>query len=237
MAEGKIRAAKRLLDNSGDDRAGVPLGPNDIMETSIHQHNLVSLQLSFHLQTKLYPFTLCCLIQSKTKGSHGPSGLDAAAWRRMCCSFKGPSNELCGAVAKVAVRLASGPLDPRPIQAFTASHLVALNKCPGVRPIGVGEVSRRIMGKAILSVISEDIQQVASTYQLCAGQKGGCEAAVHAMRNFLECDDTEGLLIVDATNALNREAALRNIQVLCPSLANVVLNTYRLPPSLYIYQW
>ena len=58
------------------------------------------------------------------------------------------------------------------------------------------------------------------------------------MRNFLERDDTEGLLFVDATNAfntLNREAALRNIQVLCPSLANVVLNTYRLPPSLYIY--
>ena len=90
------------------------------------------------------------------------------------------------------------------------------------------------MGKAILSVISEDIQQVASTYQLCAGQKGGCEAVVHAMRNFLERDDTEGVLFVDATNTLNREAALRNIQVLCPSLANVVLNTYRLPPSLYI---
>ena len=34
MAEGKIRTATRLLDNSGDDRAGVPLGPNDILETS-----------------------------------------------------------------------------------------------------------------------------------------------------------------------------------------------------------
>ena len=33
MAEGKIRAATRLLDNSGDDRAGVPLGPNDTIET------------------------------------------------------------------------------------------------------------------------------------------------------------------------------------------------------------
>ena len=86
-------------------------------------------------------------------------------------------------------------------------------------------------------MISEDIEQVASTYQLCAGQKGGCKAAVHAMRNFLEHDDTEGLLFVDATNAfntLNREAAMRNIQALCPSLANVVLNTYRLPPNLYI---
>lgn len=57
------------------------------------------------------------------------------------------------------------------------------------------------------------------------------------MRSFLEHDDKEGLLFVDATNAfntLNREAALRNIQVLCPSLANVILNTYRLPANLYI---
>ena len=26
-----------------------------------------------------------------TEGSAGPSGMDAYAWRRMCCSFKGPS--------------------------------------------------------------------------------------------------------------------------------------------------
>ena len=49
-------------------------------------------------------------------------------------------------------------MDLHPVQAPTASRLVALNKCPGVRPIGVGDVSRRIIGKAILSVISEDIQ-------------------------------------------------------------------------------
>ena len=33
MAEGKIWAATRLLDSSDDDRAGVPLGPNDVIET------------------------------------------------------------------------------------------------------------------------------------------------------------------------------------------------------------
>ena len=248
MAEGKIRAATRLLDNSGDGKAGVPLVPNDVIETSEGSCTVRDALIKKHPPAQPYdPSTLHqptnetlpfhrMLFESinataihtaalKTNGSHGPSNLDAAAWRRMCCSFKGSSQELCEAVAKVARRLAGSPLDPHPIQALIASRLVALNKCPGIRPIGVGEVSRRIIGKAILSVISEDIEQVASTYQLCAGQKGGCEAAVHAMRNFLEHDDTEGLLFVDATNAfntLNREAALRNIQVLCLSLANVV---------------
>ena len=239
MAEGKIRAATHLLDNCGDDRAGVPLGPNDILETSEGSCTVWDALIKKHPPAQpCEPSTLLpptnetlpfhpVLFDSinataihtaalKTKGSHGPSVWMLQHGVTCAARSKGPSNELCRAVVKVAVRLAiySGPLDPHPIQAFTASRLVALNKCPGVRSIGVGEVSRRTMGKAILSVISEDIQQVASTYQLCAGQKGGCEAAVHAMRNFLERDDTEGLLFVDATNAfntLNREAALRNI--------------------------
>lgn len=90
---------------------------------------------------------------------------------------------------------------------------------------------------AILLVISDDIQHTANTYQLCAGQKGGCEAAVHAMRSLLENEQTKGLLFVDDTNAfdaLNREAAMSSIRVLCPSLANIVLNTYRLSPRIYI---
>ena len=214
MAEGKIRAATRLLDNGDDDRAGVPLGRNDVIETPEGPCTVREALIKKHPSAQpCEPSTILpptnealpfhpVLFESinataihtaalKTKGSHGPSGLDAAAWRRMCCSFKGPSKELCEAVAKVAGRLAGGPVDSHPVQALTASRLVALNKCPGVQPIGVGEVSRRIIGKAILSVISEDIQQVASSYQLCAGQKGGCKAAVHAMRTFLEHDDTE----------------------------------------------
>lgn len=54
----------------------------------------------------------------------------------------------------------------------------------------------------------------AGSQQLCAGQKAGCEAAVHAMRNVFEDPATEGVLLVDASNAfnnLNRKVALHNI--------------------------
>ena len=40
----------------------------------------------------------------KTKGAAGISGLDAAAWRRLCCSFKA-STDLCSALASVGKRL------------------------------------------------------------------------------------------------------------------------------------
>ena len=73
--------------------------------------------------------------------------------------------------------------------------------------------------------------------QCCAGQKGGCEAAIHAMQSMASKEETEGVLLIDAENAfnsLNRMNAMANIQALCPSLAKIVINTYRTSTDLYI---
>ena len=68
------------------------------------------------------------------------------------------------------------------LSAFTAYRLIALNKCPGIRSIGVGEMARYILGKAILTTIRNEVQEAAGALQLCAGQQAGCKSAVHAMR-------------------------------------------------------
>ena len=73
--------------------------------------------------------------------------------------------------------------------------------------------------------------------QLCAGQISGIEAAIHAMRSIYSSKDTEAVLLVDASNAfnsLNRQVALRNARHLCPSIATVLINTYRAPSELFI---
>ncbi len=70
-----------------------------------------------------------------------------------------------------------------------ACRLMALNKNPGVRPIGIGEMVRRIIAKAVLSVCRGDVQNVVGTLQLCAGQTAGVEAGVHSVRRLF--DDTD----------------------------------------------
>jgi len=120
-----------------------------------------------------------------------------------------------------------------------ACRLIPLDKCPGVRPIGpgVGEVPRRIIAKAILRMIGKDIEEAAGPLQVCAGRDGGCEAAVHAMRSIFQHADTEGCLLVDASNAfnsLNRKAALHNVSILCPPLSPVLINTYRAPVRMIV---
>ena len=180
-----------------------------------------------------------CILRAalKTDGGAGPSGMDACLWKRMCSSFQSASSNLCSALALVARRIASSPVDPKPLMPLTSSRLIALDKCPGVRPIGIGEVSRRIIGKAILSIICVDIQDAVGINQLCVGQKYSCEAAIHALDEIFEMETTEGVLMIDAANAfnnLNRQATLRNVQQICSTLANTLINTYRHDPELYI---
>ena len=123
------------------------------------------------------------------------------------------------------------------VQNDSRLFFIALNKNPGVRPISIGDTARRIIAKAILNIIRQDVQEAAGSVQLCAGQISGIEAVVHAVRTLLQSDETEALLLVDASNAfnsLNRQTALHNIQRLCPSLATALINTYRSPSELYV---
>ena len=112
-----------------------------------------------------------------------------------------------------------------------------MDKDPGIRPIGIGEVPRRIIAKAILRVVRDDVKEAVGPLQTCAGFEAGCEAAVHALNQIWDSEDTEGMLLVDATNAfntLNRKAALHNIQATCPAISTMLNNTYKAPVRMFV---
>ena len=114
------------------------------------------------------------------------------------------------------------------LEAYTACRLIPVDKDGkgGVRPIGIGEVLRRIIGKAITTAIKPDMQSSAGSLKLCAGHQCGCEAAVHSMKDIFDEEDTDGVFIIDF-NSINREVLLNNIRYICPPMAIYICNSYK----------
>ena len=131
----------------------------------------------------------------KTKGGSGPSGLDADGWRRILTSssFGQCTIDLRKAIAEMTKKMCTEKLaeEDTSLESHMACRLIPLNKNPGVRPIGVGEVLRRIMGKITMQVLKEDVRNAAGCLQLCAGFEAGSEAAIHAMHDIFAAVETE----------------------------------------------
>ena len=85
--------------------------------------------------------------------------------------------------------------------------------------------------------MKDDICQCAGSLQVCAGQEGGSEAAIHAMRSIFHADESDCVLLVDAKNTfntLNRNATLHNSRIICPALSTILINTYRVAIPMYV---
>ena len=169
-----------------------------------------------------------------TKGGSGPLGLDADGWRRILASnsFGDSSSDLCRAITSFTRKLCLEKFDASSLEASLACRLIPLNKNPGLRPIGVGETLRRIVGKVVVSSTRNDIIDSVGSLQVCAGHKAGCEALIHAVNNIFQDEQTKAVLIVDAINpfnAVNRKVFLHNINIISPSMATFVHNCFSRP--------
>ena len=215
MMEGRVRAALKLL--SDDAHTGLlrldetiatsKKTVRDVLEDkhpdpkTVHPESLVGEVDDHSFHPAVFDNITAESIRTAalhTQGAAGPSGLDALRWRRLCTAFGQKSNDLCEALAAVARRISTTYIDPSTLQAYTSCCLIPLDKCPGVHPIGIGEVVRRFIGKAVMRIVKRDLQNAVGSIQLCAGQEAGCEAAVHAMKQVFEDEDTEAMILVDA---------------------------------------
>ena len=98
-----------------------------------------------------------------------------------------------------------------------ACRLIPLDRKPGLRPIGVGEVLQKIAGKA---------------------------AGVELKLLYTQCmiifseENTEAVLLIDAENAfnsINRKVMLYNMKSLCPLISTYISNCYAAPARLFIF--
>ena len=178
-------------------------------------------------------------------GSGGPTLVDSDIWKHILCSksFGKASDQLAESLACFAKCLCCETTNPNHLEEFNSCRLIPLDKGydkegnVGVRPIGIGEVLRRIIGKAVITHLKHDIEQAAGPLQTCAGLRSGIEATIHFSKRLWQDDSTEALIQVDADNAfnrLNRQVALHNIKQLCPPLHTFILNHYQKPAKLII---
>ena len=256
MLLGKVNAALKLLDK------GSSLGVADVTEETLRdlrklhpqaekasEDILISGEIPYFDPIAFHNIDEVSIAKAalRTKGAAGPSGQDAEGWRRILVSknYGDAGKELRTAIASMTHSLCTKLIPTIPgsnktnIEAFTSCRLMMLNKAPsGIRPIGIGEVLRRIIGKAVLGEIREDIIESAGSLQVCAGQMAGCEAATHAMGEIFKEEETDAVLFVDASNAfnsLNREAMLHNMQYLCRPLSTYLKNCYGTPSRLFVH--
>ena len=113
-------------------------------------------------------------------GSTGCSGVDAEHLKNQLLKHGKASIELCEELVEWALWLANTASPWASYQAMHRGRLVALDKQPGVRPLGIGEAWMRAISKLIFMQCGLDSKEACVNMKLCAGLEAGIEGAIHA---------------------------------------------------------
>ncbi|GAV09476.1 hypothetical protein RvY_19015 [Ramazzottius varieornatus] len=111
----------------------------------------------------------------------------------------------------------------------------------GLRLIAVGNTLRRLAGKIVVKRVGRVLEEQVRPEQVGCGTRGEAEAAVHAVRCFLEegRDKSQVLLKLDFKNAFNtihRDVLLRVVRDSLPKYFPFAQQFYRYPSKLLFGQ-
>ena len=85
-------------------------------------------------------------------------------------------------------------------------------------------------------IAKKDVKDAAGSFQVCASQEAGSEAAINAIYDVYQQDETEAVLLVETDNAfnsINRKAMLR-ISITYPLITTFIANCYMEPARLFV---
>jgi len=121
---------------------------------------------------------------------------------------------------------------------FFGGRLLALSKkSGGIRPIAIGLTLRRLASKCANSYGVKKLAGYFYPHQLGIGTPGGCEAAVHSARRFIEVLPQNHVFVkLDFTNAFNslhRHDMLHSVYNRLPELYAYCQSAYGQPSNLF----
>ena len=120
-------------------------------------------------------------VASKLSGAVGALGVEAIELQNFLLFFGCASEELRVVVVRLADWMANSSPPWAAYCALMACHLVALDKRPGVRPVGIGETLHRALAKLVMRAAGEQAETACGNLQLCAGLEAGIERATHTV--------------------------------------------------------
>jgi len=167
----------------------------------------------------------------------GPDGLRPQHIRDMLLCREIGSDFLTALTSFVNMILA-GRCPSGVVPVFFGSRLLAINKkSGGVRPIAIGFTLRRLASKCANAFGVNHLKGFLQPYQLGVGTPGGCEAAIHSARRYLEALPTDHVMVkLDFTNAfssLHRHDMLMSVLSRVPELYAYCYSAYSHPSSLF----
>ena len=115
--------------------------------------------------------------------------------------FGAASGELRLIVAEVREWISNGRPPWATYRAMMSGQLIALDKNPGIRPVGIGETWQRLLAKCLLRGTGQEAKAACETEQLAGGVEAGIEGAIHAARLQWAQHSHEkdwGFLLIDA---------------------------------------
>ena len=166
MAEGKVKQALKLVDADNeitgvhtlDERVRNLLREKHPQSEDVNPDAIIQGEPP-QVQGVIFEEIGMEAIQSAAKnvhGSGGPTHADADLWKHILCSkrFGKLSDELASEIAVTTRRLCVEDVPHPYINLLLGGRLVPLMKeDDGVRPIGIGECLRRIMGRSVAKVL------------------------------------------------------------------------------------
>ena len=247
LADGDIRAALRTL--TSDDTFCAPSA--ETVELLMAKHPPAPADFVPPVLEADHPVApvydedqVADAYRTMSAGSSG--GLDAMRpiYIQQCISPETAEagRRLLTALTKLANAISRGDIPEYAIPAVFGASLCAVGKREGgVRPIAVGSVYRRAAGKLGVRQSSSRLAAELAPVQLGVGVSGGCEAAVHATREYAAIISSnpasdQVLVKIDMKNAFNtvrRDTVLKEIARRCPELSYMAGQAYNRPTPLF----
>ena len=131
------------------------------------------------------------VVAGRLSGGAVPGGTESMSLQKWLLRFSAASAELRLIVGDFVEWLGNGRLPWDAYPALMSGRLIALDKQPRIRPVGVGETWRRMMVKCLLRVAGPEAKTACGTTQLAGEVGAGIEGAIYAMRVLWEEHQTE----------------------------------------------